>query len=170
MKPVMILLVAGIAFTSLQHAVVAQTLMNPGGLRGAPTVQGPVGGFASPIGGGPRLEPVKIDLKPTLPSGPTPTVRTNPAIGSRNLEPEAPKRPVPPSAPEEPTPDGDAQTPEVSGGPTVDVSAATAGEGDPGPHVPSSPPKSGGDFPWWIVIGVGLLAVVLYRVKRGHGS
>jgi hypothetical protein len=55
MKPALLVVLAGIALASLQDAVTAQTLTNPGGFRGVPTVPGSVGGFTNPVGGGPRL-------------------------------------------------------------------------------------------------------------------
>ena len=168
MKAELIVLVACIAFSPFQHAAIAQTLTNPGGLRGGPTVPGPVGGLTSPVGGGPRLEPMKIDLTPTLPVVSTPTVKTDPPNGLRNPESQAAKHPIPPSPPPEPSPDGDAETPDVSGAPTVDLPVPTAGRGAQEPSVPTTSSESGSGFSWWMMIGVGLLAVLLYGARRGR--
>jgi hypothetical protein len=167
MKPPLFVLLAGIVFASLQYATNAQTLTNPSGLRGGPVVPGPVGGFTNPVGGGPKLEPMKIDLTPALSPVPAPTVKTDRFNGSKNAELDAPRQPVPPSPPPESGPDGDAETPEASGTPTVDFPMPTAGEGKPEPTAPATPSKPDGDFPWWILIGAGLLAMLLYRAKRG---
>ena len=166
MKAELIVLLASIALSPVQDAAIAQTLTNPSGLRGGPTVSGPVGGLASPVGGGPRLEPMKIDLTPTLPVVPTPTVKTDQPNGLQNPESQAAKHPNPPSPPPEPGPDGDAETPEVSGTPTVDLPVPTAGRGGQEPSVPPTSSESGRGFSWWILIGVGLLAVLIYGAKR----
>jgi hypothetical protein len=165
MKAALLVLLTGIAFAPLQRTAIAQTLTNPSGLRGGPTVPGPVGGFTSPISGGPKLEPMKIDLTPTLPSVPTPTV--NQPSGLRNRESDAPQRPVPPSPPPERGPDGDAETPDVSGAPTVKVPAPPGGQGGQESSVPPPSSEPGSGSSRWILIGVAALAILLYAARRG---
>jgi hypothetical protein len=170
MKTELLVLLAGIVLAPLPHTVMAQTLTNPGGLRGVPTVPGPVGGVVSPIGAGPKLEPMKIDLGPTLHVVPTPTV--NQPNGLQNPQSDVPKRPVPPSPPPASGPDGDAETPDASGTPTIALSGPLgAGQGgqesSPSP-TSSSQPASGSSR--WLLIGVGLLAILLFGAKRsGRG-
>ena len=165
MKVELIVLVAGITFAHLQHAAVAQTMMNPGGFRGGPTVSVPVGGGISPIGGGPRLEPVNINLTPTLPSISAPTV--NQPNGLQNAESDAPKHPVPPTPPPESGPDGDAESPDVSGTlPTLDLAMPTAGQGGPELAIPPTSSEPGRGSSRWIWIGVGVLAILLFGAKR----
>jgi len=168
MKPQTIVLVACIAFFPLQGAAASQILTNPGGLPGGPTVPGPVGGLSGPSGGGPSLEPIKIDLNPTLPSVPSPTVKTDPTGSSGGSQSQTPKLPKPPSPPREPPPDGDVETPDLSGGrPTVDLPLPSAGRGGNEPSVPPTSSDSGSGFSWWIVVGIGLLVVVLFGASRG---
>lgn len=167
MRRELIVLVVSVALVSCQGTAAAQTLMNPGGFRGGPTVPVPVGGLPGPVGGGPRLEPIKIDLKPTLPLVPTPTVKTGQPNGLQHPDSQVPKLPRPPSPPREPTPDGDVETPEVSGGATVDLPAPAAGQGGQDPSVPSTSSKSSGHVSWWVLIGIGLLVILLYGAKRG---
>ncbi len=167
MKAELLVLLAGIVFVSLQHTAVAQTMMNPGGFRGGPTVPVPVGGGISPIGGGPRLEPVKIDLKPTLASISAPTV--NQPNGFQNIESDAPKQPIPPTPPPEPGPDGDAESPDVSGSPpTVDLPMPSGGQGGEELSMPTTSTEPGrGSWPW-IWIGAGVLAVLFFAGKRNR--
>ena len=168
MKAELIVLLACIAFSPVQDTAIAQTLTNPSGFRGGPTVPAPVRGLTSPVGGGPRLEGMKMDLTPTLPVVSTPAVKTDQPNGLRNAEPQAAKHSIPPSPPPEPGPDGDAETPDVSGAPTVDLPLPTAGRGGQEPSVPPTSSEPGSRFSWWILIGVGLLAALLYGAKRGR--
>jgi hypothetical protein len=167
MKAQLLVLLAGIAFAPLQYTAVAQTMMNPGGFRGGPTVPVPVGGGIGSIGGGPRLEPVKIDLTPTLPSISAPTV--NQPNGFQNAESDAPKHPIPPTPPPESGPDGDAESPDVSGPlPTLDLAMPTAGQGGPELEIPPTSSEPGrGSWPW-IWIGAGVLAVLFFAGKRSR--
>ena len=167
MKAQLLVLLAGIAFAPLQHTAVAQTMMNPGGFRGGPTVPVPVGGGISPIGGGPRLEPMKIDLTPTLPSAPGPTV--NQSNGFQNTDSVVSKLPVPPTPPPEPGPDGDAESPDVSGTPpTLDLSMPSGGQGGEEVMMPSTSPEPQNGSSRWIWITVGVLAFLLYAGRRGR--
>ena len=166
MKARLLALVVGIAFAPLPQKAAAQTLMNPGGFRGGPTVSVPVGGMAGSIGGGTQFEPKVIDLKPTLPSIQTPAV--NQPTGLPNSESDAPKHPVPPSPPPEAGSDGDAETPDSSGTPAVDVPPATgAGEGKTELSIPPVPPESGRGSSHWIWIGVGAIAVFFLGARWG---
>jgi hypothetical protein len=165
-KAELLVLVVGIALAPLEQKAVAQTLTNPGGIRGGPTVSVPLGGMTGTIGGGPQLEPMKIDLKPTLPSIQTPTV--NQPTGLPNSESDAPKHPVPPSPPPEAGPDGDAETPDGSGTPAVDAPLATGvGEGPTELSIPPAPRESGRGSSHWIWIGVGAIAIFVLGARWG---
>lgn len=162
---------ACVAFGLLQVATVAQTIANPGGFRGSPMVTGPIGGPINPVGGGLKLEPMKVDLTPTLPVVSAPTVRTGQSAGSPNVDSEVPKHPRSTPPPPEPDTEGDAAAPGGAGAPKLDLLPPLGGQGEPGSSAPpttSSQPGSG--VPWWIVIGVGLLAVMLYRAKHGRSG
>jgi hypothetical protein len=167
MRAELLVLLASTAFACLQPTAVAQTVMNPSGLRGGPTVSVPVGGGLTPIGGGPRLEPVRIDLKPTLPTISAPTV--NQPNGSQNIGSDAPKQPVPPTPPPEPGPDGDAESSDVSGSPpTVDLSMPTGGQGGEGLNIPPTSSASRSGSSRWIWIGIGALAIVFFAGRRNR--
>ena len=166
MKARLLALVVGIAFAPLPQKAAAQTLPNPGGIRSGPDVVVPLGGLTWPVGGWPQLEPKVIDLKPTLPSIPTPTV--NQPTGLPNSESDAPKHPVPPSPPPEAGPDGDAETPDGSGTPAVDVPPATgAGERPTELSIPPAPRESGRGSSHWIWIGVGAIAIFFLGARWG---
>lgn len=167
MKAELLVLLAGIVFAPLQPTAVAQTMMNPGGFRGGPTVPVPVGGGISTTGGGLRIEPVKIDLTPTLPSISAPTV--NQPNGFQNAESGAPKRPVPPTPPPESGPDGDAESPDVSGSPpTIHLAMPSGGQGGEKLSIPTTSTAPGrGSWPW-IWIGAGVLAVLFIAGKQNR--
>ncbi len=166
MKAELLVLVVGIAFAPLQQKAAAQTLTNPGGFRSGPDIVVPLGGMTWPVGGGPQLEPKVIDLKPTLPSIQTPTV--NQPAGVQNSEPDAPVHPVPPSPPPEAGPDGDAETPDGSATPTIDVPLATGvGEGPTELSMPPVQPESGRGSSHWIWIGVGAIAIFFLGARWG---
>jgi MYXO-CTERM domain-containing protein len=164
-----LVLLTCIAFIPLQRPAAAQTLTNPSGFQGSPVVSGPVISPTFPIGGGPTLTPTSIDLTPTLPVIPTPTLQTGLSTGLDSQQSDAPELPTPPSHPSEPEQDGDAQRPESSGGVTVDPPTSAAGEGGQQPSLPPTSSESAGSSSWWILIGLGLVAVFLLRSRRRPG-
>lgn len=167
MKAKLLVLLAGIAFGQLEPAAVAQTLMNPNSFRGVPTFPGPVGGSTGPIGGAPALEPMKLNLTPTLTSVPTPTI--NQPDGLQDVERDVSKLPVPPTPPPEPGPDGGAERPDASGIPlTLDLSLPSRGQGGDDLAIPSTSHEPRSSFSRWIWIAVGVLAFLFYAGRRGR--
>ena len=165
MKAELLVLLAAIAFAPHQDTAIAQTLTNPGGLRGGPTIPGPPGGLTGPGGGGPKLEPMKMDLKPTLPLVSTPTVNTDQPAGSQGI----PEHPSAISPSPEPKSDGDAESPPVSRTTLGDLPVHNGGQGEPLASGRPKPSEPGDRFSWWMVIAAGLLAMLLYQKYRRSG-
>jgi hypothetical protein len=168
MKRGFLVLLLAVAFAPLAGTTEAQTLTNPGGIRGVPPPVVPGGGLASPIGSGPSIQPTLPGLKPTIPVIPAPKVNTNGPGGSGSRETEAPDLPTGASRESETRPDGDSEASSFKA-PSPHPTSPAGGDGGPDAKPPASS-QSDEDFPWWILIAVGVLAIVLYRLTRRRSA